>query len=1073
MPLRLPFPRLHEVAVVALTTGLFAGLACIGLSLRGDASGIAPVWLPNALLLGMLICGAPGRWPWLMAGCFLANVGVNTAHGVSLALALGFSFINQTEVAVALALLTRRRAPLDLSAIADVRRFSIVAGLIAPAVSGLLATAMLSGLAGEPWQTVLPDWIPTSALGLLIGTPLVITLTDAARTGGRWRPRTVEAVGILTVGLGCTAAIFMLANGPFLFVIGPLVVLTALRLGTTGTALLIAGIVAIGTAATATGHGPVVALHAGTWVRLLYLQLFFLTAFMLGLPICALMTGVTRAREALKRQRDFGQSMLANMREIVFRADADGCWVFLNPAWAQLTGYSVEESIGRPLGELLHPEDAAAAEGVFAPIIAGDVRETLLHQRFIDAHGHCHHIEVSVRSLWTADGAFDGTIGNIRDVTERVEADRALRDSERRFQTLATMAPVGLYRIAPDGAVVYVNHHFAKLAGISEEQALGRGWLDAVEPLDRDRLAANWLVMAGGGRALSDDFSFRHADGGIRWVHSSAAPVPDETGAVAGWIGVAIDITERKEAEVRLANSEAQLKLLATNATDAVFQLGLDGTCRYASPSVGEVIGIDPRALVGYNMIDRFHPDDDADVRATWARLCAGDTERAVLTYRSAPMDRPDAWNWLEANCGLVRDAAGAPQEVIVSIRDVTQRKGLELDLAAARDEAQVAAQAKADFLANMSHEIRTPMNGVIGFTELLLASDVDPEQRRYLRMIAESGRAMMRLLNDILDLSKIDAGHMKVAAEPMDVFHAVRGCLQLMVPLATRKRLVLDWYREDSVPDRMLCDDLRFRQILLNLLGNAVKFTSNGSVGVYLRVTGTETGDKRLEVEVRDTGIGIAAERLDRIFEQFVQADVSIARRYGGTGLGLTISGKLARLLGGDLRVDSVEGVGTSFFLSLPLVAVTRDAALPTVDQRASSPPMIAPNGPRVLLAEDHEINQMLTGAMLDRLGCRVTVAADGAQAMAAVAASGDDPFALVLMDMQMPGVDGLEATRRIRADGVTATTLPILALTANAFGDDVEACFAAGMQAHLAKPLQMAQLAETLREWTARAAA
>ena len=1052
----------HPAAAVLATAALFAGTALMGMEVSQDPHHFAAIWLANAVLLGALLRAPRERQAALLIACFAASAGVNLIGGAPLMRALGFSAINVAEAGAAFLLVARGRgSSLDLADFRSLVRFTLAAGLVVPLASGLLATLLLSAGTGAVQWAAWPAWSATSALGLLVGTPLMIALLDARPR--RLGMRLVEFAAVLALGLSGAAAVFTQPGHPLLFMVGPLVVLTAFRLGTPGTALLIGGIVVIGIGETAAGHGPIAGMHATVAVKLFTLQLFFLTCFAMGLPVSALLAGLARTRAELKARRDFGQQMLENMREVIFRSDAAGRWVFLNPAWETLTGLPVADSLGRPSTELMHPDDLPAALTMRQGLRAGDLADTPVRRRLRTAAGDYRLVEVSMRALTGADGRFDGTIGNLRDVTDSHAAEQALRDSERRFQALAALAPVGLFRTDATGAWTYANEHFLALSGLTEAEALGLGWLRNVLPEHREALAAQWPALAHNPAPISRDLAFHRPDGQVRWVHSSAAPLIDEHGRLEGFLGVTIDISERKRAEEGLAASEAQLKLLATNATDAVFRLSLDGICLYASPSVGEVIGIDPRHLLGNDMIARFHPDDERAMKASWARLRGGEVERTVLTYRSRPMDRPDSWRWLEANCGLVRDADGQAQEVIVSIRDITERKALELDLAAARDAAQVAAQAKTDFLANMSHEIRTPMNGVIGFTELLLASEVTAEQRRYLRMVAESGRAMMRLLNDILDLSKIEAGHMTVAAEPMDPCHSVRGCLQLMVPMATRKRLQLDWYREDAVPARILGDDLRLRQILLNLLGNAVKFTAEGSVGVYLRVP----ADGLLEIEVRDTGIGIAPERRDKIFDQFVQADVSIARHYGGTGLGLTISGKLARLLGGALRVASVEGEGTSFFLTLPLVPVAAEAT-PAPALTAPPPAPTGTDGPRVLLAEDHAINQMLTGAMLDRLGARVTIAGDGAEAIAAVAGAGADPFRLVLMDMQMPGIDGLEATKRIRASGVDADRLPIVALTANAFGDDVEACFAAGMQGHLAKPLQMAQLTEVIREWT-----
>lgn len=934
---------LHLAAVVAATTVINAGLAWLGMELANDPGRIAPLWLGNAVVLGVALRSDRRRQGALLIATLFANIAASLLYDRAALPSVGFAVANLVEIATVLLLFRRRtgggRVALDLTAPAALIRFSLIAAFVAPALSGVLAALTVTA-GGENGWSVLISWSSTDALGLLIGTPMVVAVIDGWRArAALTRPKALEGVTVIALAMAGVAAVFAQTRYPFLFLAGPLIVATAFRLGTLGTALAVVGLAVVAAGSTAAGHGPIAHLVPGTDDQLMVLQLFIVTHFALGLPVAAILAGLARTRVELKQRRDFGQAMLENMREVIFRIDVDDRWVFLNPAWAQLTGYPVADSLGQQSSRLVHPDDRAAVESIIPGIVSGEIPEALVRLRIHTAAGECRHVEISLRGIRTADGHHDGAIGNIRDVTDRM---------------------------------------------------------------------------------------------------------------------VAVE---------RLAESEAQLRLLATNATDAVFRLTLDGICLYTSPSVGEVLGINPRALVGSNMIDRFHPDDDAAVRATWARLRSGESDKAILTYRSRPMDRPDTWRWLEANCGLVRNPDGGAQEVIVSIRDITDRKALELDLAAARDAAQVAAQAKADFLANMSHEIRTPMNGVIGFTELLLDSDVSPEQRRYLRMIAKSGEVMMQLLNDILDLSKIEAGHIMVASEPMDVIHSVGGCLQLMVPLATRKGLQLEVHRDDAVPDRVLGDDLRARQILLNLLGNAVKFTAAGSVAVYVRVT--DSG--RLEIEVRDTGIGIAPERCERVFEQFVQADVSIARQYGGTGLGLTISGKLARLLGGELRVDSVEGRGTSFFLCLPLRPVMVEGMRAPASEPLPAGMAIGAAGPRVLLAEDHDINQLLTSAMLDRLGCRVQVARDGAEAIAAVTAAADDePFALVLMDMQMPHVDGLEATRRIRAGGIGPDALPIVALTANAYGDDVDACLAAGMQAHLAKPLQMNQLAAVLRERT-----
>lgn len=547
-----------------------------------------------------------------------------------------------------------------------------------------------------------------------------------------------------------------------------------------------------------------------------------------------------------------------------------------------------------------------------------------------------------------------------------------------------------------------------------------------------------------------------------RVVAAEGATEKDATGRIVALFGVLQDVTDRERLLRSAQINERRYRLLAENVGDVITRVKMDGSSKYISPAIQQLLGWTYEEMSGQST-DYVHPED--------RHLVLGAIEQAVKTGQPTRLEhravhRQGHTVWVESAFKALRDKHGQVDDVVVVIRDMTQRKMLEDEVIEAKERAEKAAQAKSEFLANMSHELRTPLTSVIGFSGLLHASEALPDEERvYVERIATASEALLGVINDILDYSKLEANAIEMDPEPFQVAALVDGAAAIVEAQCLGKGLSLKVVVDAAMPAVLTGDAGRLRQVMLNFLSNAVKFTGKG--GVTLRVGGRPEGDGRwrMRVAVTDTGIGIPAEKIDQLFERFTQADASTTRVYGGTGLGLAISRRLIEIMGGEIGVDSRPGEGATFWFETPLAQGGVVGRLARGDEALPTPGAMAAG--RILMADDAPGNRELVSAILRGLGLEIDTVCDGAEAVHAMQSGAYD---LVLMDVHMPVMDGLAATQEIRRmQAGTPRRTPILALTANVQADQVARCLDAGMDGHLAKPIQISELAGALAHWLA----
>jgi PAS domain S-box-containing protein len=815
---------------------------------------------------------------------------------------------------------------------------------------------------------------------------------------------------------------------------------------------------------------PSHALRYTLWILTLVAGLalaFMAVSAMLRRTVRRQTTKLNQLLEVVRQSEERYRELVQSAGSVIVRLDVSGRITFCNAFGQRFLGYAQEEMQGRDMGALFDPP-GEEHRGTWASHIEAvrnnredAVALTREHRR---RTGEPVWIAWSMRPLRDARGTVTEVLCVGNDITERKQTEEALRASEARYALMARGANDGLWDWDLRTNATYFSPRYLEILGYGPgeiPQSVDE-WTKRLHPEDAANvIRENKRCADGEVDNFAVEFRMRHKDGAYRWIFGRGASLKDERGVVIRMAGTHTDITGRKRDEEALRESQDQLsKIFRYTPVGLCVSARRDGRIIDINEAGARMFGFSKSDVIGRTSLELGlwqRPEERALLVADMARS-------GCVVARELELRHQNGATVVTLFSAVPNQAYGEPCILSVLV-DITERKAMEQALRRSKEAAEAANKSKSEFLSTMSHEIRTPMNTILGMVSVLAETPLRPDQEHALRSIENAGSNLLELLNNILDLSQIEAGGLIMEEKACDIVELAGKTADMMRPDALRKGLALRLENHDGLPPRVICCPERIRQVLVNLLGNAVKFTTNGEIVLAVGREDDPILGPKLQLSVRDTGIGIPRDKRSLIFERFTQVNATASRAFGGVGLGLAICKKLVERMGGWIRVESREGQGSTFTVTLPLhpapEAPAGEPTTPRPPQRKATG-----NSGMVLLVEDSVTNAEVMRLMLEGSHFTLIWAPSG---QAALEAFRDTPFDIVLMDVEMPGMDGYETTSALRQleKELGRPRTPVVALTAHAFEEHRQRSLAAGCDDFQIKPIPKARLLDTLETW------